>query len=181
MSSNQKKLLVFKRDIEDDDLKDPCYVKFLDIDRNYAIFYKPLIAPKYFKDYLNQNKIELAYEISNDIQLNKYEDKIYTFKSENGVYKVSKGFEIEKKLVLLVDFGMEIKLDLPKYSYEIIEKTIVLKPYKESNKKGYCYVANDTEVNEELRRIMMLTEEVIPNVLNMESYQFKSSVKYKKK
>lgn len=170
MNNDQKKLIIFKRDLENNEvLGEVCYVKFLGSDETYAIFYKPLIAPKYLKEYIKQNKIEVAYEILSDEVLEKYENKVYTFKSEGGVYKVKKGIEQENKLVLLVDYGMEISLNLPRYSYDIKGKTINLKPYKNSNTKGYCYVANDGDVNNELRKIMIPVLEIIPGLLFLDT------------
>ena len=58
MNNDQKKLIIFKRDLENNEvLGEVCYVKFLGSDETYAIFYKPLIAPKYLKEYIKQNKI----------------------------------------------------------------------------------------------------------------------------
>lgn len=183
MNNDEKKLIIFNRDLENNEvLGEIYYVKFLGSDETYAIFYKPLIAPKYLKEYIKQNKIEVAYEILSDEVLEKYENKVYTFKSEGGVYKVKKGIDQENKLILLVDYGMEISLNLPRYSYDIKGETINLKPYKNSNTKGYCYVANDSDVNNELRKIMIPVLEIIPGSLRMEAYPslYKTKEKIKK-
>ena len=170
MNNEQKKLIIFKRDIEGDDvLGETCYVKFLDKEQNYAIFYKPLIAPKNFKEYLKQNKIEIAYQVINNEVLNNYQDLVYTLKTEGGVYKVEKGIKKEKKLVLLVDYGMEISLSLPKYSYVIKNNIIILKPYKKAKVSGYCYVIGENEVNDNLKKIMIPVVETVPGILNIDT------------
>lgn len=182
MKENEKKLLVFKRDCNEGEiLGELCYVKFLNVNKTHAIFYRPLIAPRYFKEYIKQNKIEEAYEIISDDVLDKCYNRIYTFKSEGGVYVVSKEIDISEKLVLLADKGMEINIDLPKFSYELKGKTIILSPYKKNKGNEYCYVSTPDLVNEDLRKIMISTEEVVPNVLNLGSYSFKGVSKKKNK
>lgn len=182
MKESEKKLLVFKRDCNEGEvLGEVCYVKFLNTNKTHAIFYRPLIAPKYFKEYINQNKIEEAYEIMSDDVLDKCYKRIYTLKSEGGVYVVNKGVDITEKLVLLVDNGMEIDVELPKFSYVLKGKTIILRPYKKNKENGYCYVSTPDFVNEDLRKIMISTEEVVPNILNLGSYSLSGVSKKKSK
>ncbi len=182
MMENDKKLLVFKKDCDNGDVLGQTYfVKFLDEDKTCAIFYKPLIAPRYFKEYIKENEIEEAYEIKSNDKLLKYYDKIYTFKSEGGVYFVNKKVDITEKLVLLVDKGMEIDIDLPKFSYEVDQNTIILSKYKKNKYCGYCYVSTPSIVNEDLKKIMISAQEVIPNVLSFVSYNFDVISKKKKK
>ena len=176
MQENDKKLVVFKSDCEEANLKNKCFVKFLDSNNNYAIFYKPLIAPKNFKEYLKENKIIEAFIINDDSLIEKYKDYIYTFESDKGVYKVSLGINIKKRLVLLVDRGMEICLDLPKYFYEIINNKIYLFDLKKGKNKDYCYVIDSDEVNDILKNIMIETEEIVPGILNLGTYDIKSPV-----
>lgn len=172
MNGKNKKLIIFKRDCNENEIPgDLCYVKFLDEEKNYAVFYKPLIAPKYFKEYLKENKIEQAYEITDDTLLENYQDRVYTFRDDGGVSKVNKGIELDEKLVLLANKGMEIALNFPKYSYELKGKSIIIKPYKKK-RDSYCYVANENDVNEELRRIMIPVLEAVPGILNMGTYSF---------
>lgn len=177
MIETEKKLIIFKNDCNDERLKEKCYVKFLDKEKEYAIFYKPLIAPKYFKEYLKENRIEEAYLICDDSLIEEYKDIIYTFKNEKGVYKVSNSLEEEKKLVLMVDKGMEICLNLPKYLYSIKDNKIFLMPYKEGKNKEYCYVACENDVNDILKSIMLEVRQVVPGVLNMDSYELNSNSK----
>ncbi len=172
MNGKNKKLIIFKSDCNENEVPgDLCYVKFLDEEKNYAVFYKPLIAPKYFKEYLKENKIEQAYEITDDTLLENYQDRVYTFRDDGGVFKVNKGIELDEKLVLLANKGMEIALNFPKYSYELKGKSIIIKPYKKK-RDSYCYVANENDVNEELRRIMIPVLEAVPGILNMGTYSF---------
>ncbi len=179
MNNNLRKLLIFCNDYDENTLGNLCYVKFLDEDRKHAIFYRPLIAPKNLKQYLEQNSIEQAYEVVSDDVLKKYYNCVFVFESEGGVYTLKDEIPIEKKLVLLVDKGMEIDLDLPKFLYQIKDDTIITKPYKNGKVKEYCYVANECDVNDELKRIMIPVEEVIPGVLSMSGYSFGGKVKNK--
>ena len=174
MQKYNKKLVIFKSDCDGENLKNKCFVKFLDNDKNYAIFYKPLIAPKNFKEYIKENKIIEAYIIEDDSLVEKYKDYIYTFESDKGVYKVTHGIVIQKKLVLLVDKGMEICLELPKYLYEIIDNKIYLSAFKEGKNKNYCYVIDSDDVNDILKDIMIETEEIVPCILNLGTYDIKS-------
>lgn len=175
MQKNNKKLIIFKSDCENQNLKSKCFVKFLDENNDFAIFYNPLIAPKYFKEYLKENKIKEAYIIEDDLLIEKYKDYVYTFESDKGVYKVTHGIEIKKRLVLLVDRGMEICLDLPKYLYEVRDNKIYLTDFKEGKNKDYCYVIDSSGVNDILKNIMIETEEVVPGILNLGTYDIKSS------
>ena len=77
--------------------------------------------------------------------------------------------------MLLVDYGMQINLNLPKYSYEIKDDFIYLSKYK-NNKNGFCYVAND-DVNDNLKRIMIKTESFIPGVLYINPLSLESDKK----
>lgn len=175
MQKNDKKLIIFKSDYEDKSFKNKCFVKFLDTDNSYAIFYKPLIAPKHFKEYLKENKIKEAYIIEDDSLAEKYKDYVYTFESDKGVYKVTHGIEIKKRLVLLVDKGMEICLNLPKFLYEVKDNKIYLTDFKEGKNKDYCYVIDSSDVNDVLKDIMIETEEIVPGILNLGTYDIKSS------
>ena len=175
MQKENKKLVIFKSDIEDKSFKNKCFVKFLGDDNNYAIFYKPLIAPKNFKEYIKENKILEAYIIEDDFLVEQYKDYIHTFESDKGVYNVSKGIKVKKRLVLLVDKGMEICLDLPKYLYEVKDNKIYLYDFKEGKNKDYCYVIDSDDVNDILKNIMIETEEIVPGILNLGTYDIKNS------
>ena len=174
MQKTDKKLVIFKSDCNGEDFKNKCFIKFLDSDNNYAIFYKPLIAPKNFKEYLRENKIIEAFIIDDDMLIEKYKNYIYTFESDRGVYKVSNEINVKKRLILLIDRGMEICLDLPKYLYEIINNKIYLLDFKEGKNKDYCYVIDSNEVNDILKNIMIETEEIVPGILNLSTYGIKS-------
>lgn len=178
MTQNNKKLIILKKDLEEGEKPgNLCYVKYLDADKNYAVFYKPLIAPKYFKHYLEENKIQEAFELTSDEDVLKYKDSIYTFTSENGVYLVKKGVTARKKLVLLVDKGMEIELSLPKYLYEMENKRIIIKPYNKNKNKDYCYVADEEEVNDYIKSAMIETSEVVPGILLLGEYELSGKTK----
>ena len=71
MNENKSKLIVFSSDVSEK-IGDITYVKFLN--PNSAIFYNPLIAPKYFNNYIMENGIEKAYVIKDDSILEKYSD-----------------------------------------------------------------------------------------------------------
>ena len=60
MNENKSKLIVFSSDVSEK-IGDITYVKFLN--PNSAVFYNPLIAPKYFNNYIMENGIEKAYVI----------------------------------------------------------------------------------------------------------------------
>lgn len=180
MIDNNKKVIIFKEDAPVDLKKELCYVKFLDKEQKYAVFYKPLIAPKYFRHYLEENKIKEAYILNSDEKICEYIDKLYTFESEYGVYICKKGISETKKYVLMVDSGMEIELDAEKYSYEIKNDSILIKPYKAIKNKGYCYVFDEENVNPYLKAIMIETSELIPGILYMGTYDLDSNVKKKK-
>ncbi len=180
MNTSDKKLIIFD-DENNEILGERRFIKFLDEEKNHAIFYMPLIAPKYFDNYLKENGILKAYEVVDERVLLDYHDKIYTFTSNRGIYDVSKGIEAENKLVLLVDKGMEINVDLPMYSYTIENDSIYVKPLKEKPvKKDYCYVASEQYVNQELRKIMIPVVEAVPGILYMGKYPFNYSLKTKR-
>lgn len=180
MNNDDKKLIIFESEDIPKNIGEKRFVKFLDKEQKYAIFYMPLIAPKYFDNYLKENKIVTAYEVTDESVLEKYSDKIYTFINNQGVYDVSKGIEVQNKLVLLVDKGMDINVNLPIYSYMIVGNSFVIKSLKEKPRnKEYCYVSGEEYVNPELRKIMISTYEAIPGILSMESYPFEFSVKTK--
>ena len=103
MNENDSKLIVFDKDINEK-IGDITYVKF--INSNSAVFYNPIIAPKYFDNYIKENNIEKAYVINDDNMLEKYSNYVYTFTPSKGIYSVNKGIEIMEKYVLLVDNGM---------------------------------------------------------------------------
>ncbi|HIU40544.1 MAG TPA: hypothetical protein IAB68_04520 [Candidatus Aphodocola excrementigallinarum] len=170
-----KKVMVFKNDVSSNDKMEKRYVKFLDDEKKYAIFYMPLVAPSNFKSYIKENEIYEAYLIKDHDALKKYQDNIYTFVSDNGAYEVNHGLIKEENYVLLVDYGMQINLNLPKYSYEIKDDFIYLSKYK-NNKNGFCYVAND-DVNDNLKRIMIKTESFIPGVLYINPLSLESDKK----
>ena len=170
-----KKVMVFKNDVSSNDKMEKRYVKFLDDEKKYAIFYMPLVAPSNLKSYIKENEIYEAYLIKDHDALKKYQDNIYTFVSDNGAYEVNHGLIKEENYVLLVDYRMQINLNLPKYSYEIKDDFIYLSKYK-NNKNGFCYVAND-DVNDNLKRIMIKTESFIPGVLYINPLSLESDKK----
>lgn len=185
MNKDDKKLIIFKRDCDTDEkLGDICFVKFLDEEERYAVFYMPLVAPKHFKSFIKENNILEAYEVNNSDVLLKYEDKIHTFNKEEGVYVVTKGIELTKKRVLLVDSGMNLKLPLPTYSYELIDDSIHIYPIKHGSiEKSFCYVEDEDKINPILKNIMLPVTEAVPGILNINTYPYvpSSKVKYKKK
>lgn len=163
MIRNDKKLVVFKDDINAT-LSDKVYVKLLDDES--AIFYNPIIAPKYFKNYLNENNIKEAYIISDKGLLNKYKDYIYTFKENMGVYKISKGIKEENKKILFIDKGMDIDLGLPTYLYEFVNGYIELTRIDSvSTYKEYCYVDDEDNIDKSISKFMMDAKEEIPGKL----------------
>ena len=170
-----KKVMVFKNDVSSNDKMEKRYVKFLDDEKKYAIFYMPLVAPSNFKSYIKENEIYEAYLIKDHDALKKYQDNIYTFVSDNGAYEVNHGLIKEENYALLVDYGMQINLNLPKYSYEIKDDFFYLSKYK-NNKNGFCHVAND-DLNDNLKRIMIKTESVIPGVLSINPLSLESDKK----
>ena len=177
MNENDYKLIVFESDIKEK-IGDITYVKF--INSNSAIFYNPLVAPKYFDNYVKENNIKKAYIIKDDNILEKYSSYIYTFTPNKGIYNVNKGIEVSKKYILLVDSGMEINLSLPMYSYAFKDnKFYVKKINKKPSKKGYCYVGDDVYLNSELKKIMIPVYEAVNNVLSVNEYNFIHKVKTK--
>ncbi len=163
MIKNDKKLIVFKEDINAN-LSDKVYVKILD--EESAIFYNPIIAPKYFKNYLKENNIKEAFIINDKGLLNKYKDYIYTFKENMGVYKINKGIKEETKKILFVDKGMDIDLGLPTYLYEFIDNYIELTRIDSvSTYKEYCYVDDYDNIDKSISKFMMDAKEEIPGKL----------------
>lgn len=178
MNENDSKLIVFDKDINEK-IGDITYVKF--INSNSAVFYNPLIAPKYFDNYIKENNIKKAYVINDDNMLEKYSNYVYTFAPSKDIYSVNKGIEIMEKYVLLVDNGMEINLSLPMYSYVFKDnKFYVKKIDKKPGKKGYCYVGNKTSINEDLKKIMIPVYEAVKDVLSVKEYNFNCLIKTKK-
>lgn len=178
MNENDSKLIVFDKDINEK-IGDITYVKF--INSNSVVFYNPLIAPKYFDNYIKENNIEKAYVINDDNMLEKYSNYVYTFTPSKGIYSVNKGIEIMEKYVLLVDNGMEINLSLPMYSYVFKDnKFYVKKIDKKPGKKGYCYVGDKTSINEDLKKIMIPVYEAVKDVLSVNEYNFNCLIKTKK-
>lgn len=178
MNENKSKLIVFSSDVSEK-IGDITYVKFLN--PNSAIFYNPLIAPKYFNNYIMENGIEKAYVIKDDSILEKYSNYVYTFTPNKGIYNVNKGIEVVRKYILLVDSGMEINLSLPMYSYVFKDnKFYVKKIDKKPGKKGYCYVGDKTSINEDLKKIMIPVYEAVKDVLSVNEYNFNCLIKTKK-
>ncbi len=174
MNSDDKKLIVFESDISflDKDLNKKRYIKFLEEDK-LAMFYSPLIGPRDLKNHLVENNILVGYEITNEQGLRNYQDKIYTFRKDNGVYLVTKGIELDKKRILLVDKGMDLEIDLPKYLYEVKDASFYLSPINEEVLfRSYCYVANEDEVTPELKKIMLPVIEAVPGILSINTYPF---------
>ena len=180
---DKSKVILFKDDIGEKKISgaELCFVKFLDEEKRFAIFYKPAIAPKYLDNFIEQNNIEMAYELKDDNLLKEYHDSLYSFIPFEGVYEVTKGVEIKDKLVLLVGFGMEIDLNLPKYFYELKNGKIYLNSKKQGLCKGFCYVANKDEVNEQMQKFMIPVSEAIPNVLSLNGYDIKNKQLVKNK
>lgn len=181
MNDIKRKLIVFESDCTDDIPKgEKQYIKCTN-DRKYGILYLPVIAPRYLKEYLYENGYEVGYEIESYDDLNKFEDKIYTFTIEGDSYKITKGIELIKKRILLVDKGMNINLNLPKYNYEITNNGFKILDVYNNNDKSYCYVASDEELTSDSKKIMLPVMEVMPGFLCINSYHFISTSSYKKK
>ncbi len=178
MNENKSKLIVFSSDVSEK-IGDITYVKFLN--PNSAVFYNPLIAPKYFNNYIMENGIEKAYVIKDDSILEKYSNYVYTFSPNKGIYNVNKGIEVVRKYILLVDSGMEIKIDLPMYSYVFKEgKFFIKKISRKTDKDGYCYVGDKENINENLKKIMIPVYEAIDGILSVNEYGFNCKIKTKK-
>ena len=77
-----KKVMVFKNDVSSNDKMEKRYVKFLDDEKKYAIFYMPLVAPSNFKSYIKENEIYEAYLIKDHDALKKYP---YNNKKSSGI------------------------------------------------------------------------------------------------
>lgn len=183
MNNEKRKLIVFEKDcIESIPSGEKQYVKFIDENKQYVIIYMPVIAPRYLKCYIEENGYEIAYEIENENDLNKYEEKIYTLTKEDDKYKVTKGIELIKKRILLVDTGMNLDLNLPKYNYEITDNGFkISKIIDDNNCRSYCYVANEDDISPELKKIMLPVVEIMPDYLSINSYPFIPTRTYKKK
>lgn len=178
MNENDSKLIVFDKDINEK-IGDITYVKF--INSNSAVFYNPLIAPKYFNNYIMENEIEKAYIIKDDNTLEKYSNYVYTFTPNMGVYNVNRGIEVVRKYILLVDSGMEIEIDLPMYSYTFKDgKFFIKKISRKTDKEGYCYVGDKENINEDLKKIMIPVYEAVKDVLSVNEYNFNCLIKTKK-
>lgn len=166
-----KKFIIFLSDLEKGDIPGmKRYIKFLDDEKTLAIFYNPLIAPKHLKTYLKENNIVEAYEVFSLNILKSHEDKIYTFSSNKGVYNVNKGILFDEKLVMFIDKGMEISLDLPKYSYIVYKDYLEIKPFKKNSKGSFCYVANKEDVSEKIKSLMLEAKEASDNILYIDDY-----------
>ncbi len=182
MIDENKKIIIFKRDCDDRRLGEMVYVRFISEDEKEAEFYNPLIAPRNFKYYLRQGKVLEAYNVTDYNVLKETEEMAYTFRGENGIYKVTKGIELDKKRMLLVDKGMNLNLNLPAYSYEIINDVFYVSPLKGgSSDNSYCYVIKDEDANDDLKRIMLPVVESIPGVLSVNTYPYEPTYAYKKK
>lgn len=178
MNENDYKLIVFDKDINEK-IGDITYVKFINF--NSAVFYNPLIAPKYFDNYVMENDMKKAYVIKDDNMLEKYSNYVYTFTPSKGIYSVNKGIEITEKYVLLVDGGMEINLSLPMYSYVFKDNKFYIKKIdKKPGKKGYCYVGDKAFINDDLKKIMIPVYEAVKDVLSVNEYNFNCKIKTKK-
>lgn len=174
----EKKMIVFNDEC-DCILGEVCYIKFIGENNEYAMFYKPLIAPKYFKNYLKENSIHIAYEIKDFDSLMLVEDYVYTFTNKDGLWEIKKGIYSEDKYLLFVDSGMEIELALPKYYYEFSDNKIVTRTYKKGIDRSYCYIA-DNSVNEHLKSIMIPVTETLPGTYEFKEHK-KDKIKVKNK
>ena len=180
MNNIERKLIVFEKDCNDIFPKgEKEYIKCTN-DKKYGLLYQSPIAPRYLKEYLYENGYEVGYEIRNIDDLNIFEDKIYTFVKENDIYKITKGIELIKKRILLVDKGMDLKLNLPKYNYEITNNGFIISTC-DNISRSYCYVVSEEEIDNELKKIMLPVVEVIPGNLTINSYPFVPTKTYKKK
>lgn len=180
MNNVKRKLIVFEKDCTDIVPKgEKQYIKFTN-DRSYGALYQSPIAPRYLKEYLYENGYKVGYEIESEEDLNKFEDKIYTFVKEDDLYKITKGIELIKKRILLVDKGMNLELNLPKYNYEITNNGFIVSTY-DNISRSYCYVASEEELTSDLKKIMLPVVEVIPGNLTINSYPFVPTKTYKKK
>lgn len=148
---NKKKLIILKKDT-DKEFPNKCYVRFLDKDKTLAMFFEPLIGPKYLSEYIRANNIEEAYEITNHNDILDNSMNIYTFRFNKGIYDVSKGVELDRKLAIFMDDNLDFLLDLPKYSFTLDKNVVITKPYK----KGLecCYIDVEDNINEKLAKYM---------------------------
>lgn len=174
MNYDTKKLIVFDQDkVGDEPPGRKRFIKFLDEKKGYAIFYEPVIAPQNFESYLKNNNILIGYEILDNEHFLKYQDNIYTFLNEDGVYVVSKGYHEETKYLLLVDKGMEICLDLPTYSYSFLKDGLICveKIKNASSLRNYCYLAPACKVNDALKSFMTKVTEIVPGIIDIKAQE----------
>lgn len=176
MKNNNKKIIILDNEVDGNKkFQNICYVNFLDDNKSIATFFEPLIAPKYLKEYIFQNKIEKAYEITNYQDVLDNKDFLYTFKYNKGVYEVEKGLVLDKKLLMFSHCVMNATLHLPKYSYSIQAGVIITEPYKKC--KDYCYIVNEDDVNDKLKGLMIPVYEMIDGVFFITDNPFKENVK----
>ena len=149
------------------------YIKFLDDNRNYAIFCTPNIC---FRNCMEENNILYATEINDEKTLLENIDNVYTLIDDNGVFKVEKGVKVINKLILLVDDNIPFHLTLPKYSYQLNDDSIKLRPFDVTYSKNCCYVAKEDEVNDVIKDIMIPVYELIPGTLSFEN-KIKNNIK----
>ncbi len=178
MNEYKSKLIVFASSIQEENIGNIKYVKFLN--DNSAIFYNPLVAPRHFNDYIKENNIVKAYEITDDNVLEKYANDVYTFTPNSGIYEVNKGITVSNKYILLVDSGMEIETNLPKYSYVFKDNKFYVKKLNKKTNKEYCYITDGEYVNSELKKIMIPVYEAVDGILSIDDYSFKHDIKTKK-
>lgn len=163
MQRKKKKFIIF----EDLEVGDLSFVKFLDEENTKAIFYNPLIGPKHLNNYLLENQIKTAYEVTKQEDIIDYQGMVHTFTDDNGVYDVFKGIIIDKKYVLMLDNVMDINLDLPLYEYTVSNGNMHIKlANKKRNSKNYCYVGYEEDFNSNLRAIIVPVWEMTENVLS---------------
>lgn len=161
-----KKIIVLNEEVDNFVKGTDRYLKFLDNNRNYAIFCLPNV---YFKNCMEENNILYATEINDEKTLLENIDNVYTLEDDNGVFKVEKGVKCVNKLILMIDNKMPIYLNLPKYSYQLINDSIRLRPYDPTNNSNSCYVALEEEVNHIIKDIMTPVYELVPGTLSFEN------------
>ena len=172
MSNEEKKLIIFDKDLmveEDELIGEKRFIKFTD--ENRAVIYFPLIAPRYLNSYIVENGYEVCYEIVDKDVIDRFKDKIYTLTKQDSDYCVTKGVKLNPKRILLVDSKMNINLDLPKYKYEIVDGGFIISEIKSDDVlDSYCYVAEECNLNDELKRIMLPVFEILPGLLSVNTY-----------
>ena len=62
MNEYKSKLIVFASSIQEENIGNIKYVKFLN--DNSAIFYNPLVAPRHFNDYINVECVSVLHRKS---------------------------------------------------------------------------------------------------------------------